>query len=159
MIEPKDLSVKIALNYQGFGQCKLKPGRITIDDGLNAFNADVKIDYDEEEDDSIVCLNVAIVNTPLPTVLAILTEWTKTNLRGFEPVSTEVHCSIKDTKINDGEAIDIKNETNAWQLDKIDGLYTFIYFDEDTTAIPRITKAMSNRLSTFWSSVDSNINI
>lgn len=156
MIQTTDIFVKLGFNYQGEGRCQLKNGICDINDNIKA---SITSDYDEEENDSIVCINTEIRDTALPDVLTAVNDWVAAYLPGFEFVSSEVHCIVKQKKINNHEAHTIKVETGAWQLDTENGEHTFVYFDDDPSKLKHLQKTITARISKFWVALDSNINV
>lgn len=156
MIQTTDIFVKLGFNYQGEGKCHIKNGITDINDHIKAT---ISSDYDEEENDSIICLNLEIRDTSLPEVLKAVTSWAATQLAGFDFVSSEVHCIVKQKKVNNHEAHTIKAETSAWQLETENGEHTFVYFDDEPHQLRQLQKTITNRISRFWTALDTNINV
>lgn len=156
MVEMKDISVKIALNYQGYGKCPIKQGRYDVQDNLSI---DLTSDYDEQEDDSIVCVNMVLTNVGIPDMLTQISTWINSNLNEYELVSSEVHCQVSTKKINSREAQEIKYDTSAWQHDVLNNQHIFVYFDDFEGSVSKLERQISSRVKKFWTVLDSNINI
>ena len=154
MVDTTDIFVKVSFNYQGIGKSEIPNGSI----GIKNIVGLIESDYDAEEDDSIVCISVEILKVPLPIVLNTIREWATVNLKNFYLITTEVHCGVLTSKISHNEAIQVKKESDAWQLEIDAGRFTFIYPD-DIEKHTKIETLATKRVTSFWNVLDSVVNM